>query len=151
MDTTEHNMCCHCPKSNFIISLILDNSRYLRGWCQYEADKAVKWQRDHSHKGLPLVVSAQSNREVFRWTCHPHPHTPHCYKQTQEFLLEKHLPVSLAVIMRSYHSVCTVVLTALTHQSLSGLSLGGGLWPGLLSQSLNSKCYDYTQTANHFH
>lgn len=110
--------------------------QYLQGWCQYAADKAAKWQQDRSHKGRPLVVSAQSNRGAIRWTCRPHPHTPRCYKQTQELLLGRHLPASLAVIVLSYHSVCT--LTALTRQSLPGLSSGGGLWPGSPALSLNN-------------
>lgn len=60
---------------------------YLRGWCQYGADKAVKWQLDRSHNSPLLAASFQSVRGVFRWTCRPHPHTPRCRRTKPERVL----------------------------------------------------------------
>lgn len=60
---------------------------YLRGWCRYGADKAVKWQLDRSHNSPLLAASARSARGVFRWTCRPHPHTPRCRRTKPERVL----------------------------------------------------------------
>lgn len=143
---TQQDVCCYWPQSRTIsYSLESDKSQchYRQGWCRYEEDKAVKWQLDHSHISLPLAVSALSVRGVFHWTCHPHPHTPHCRRKTEEFFfsVEKAPPSEL--------SCHTAVLTVLTRQSLSGLSWGGDLWHGLPIQSLNNKWSDYIQAASH--
>lgn len=101
-------------------------------------DANVKWTRLQSCSGIVLtnarLLLSPSNQTVQDFTKHAIPtYTHHAGIEKKK----KTAPVKGSIFLVGLYESATSQL--LTHQNQSGLSSGGGLWPGLPAPSLNNR------------
>lgn len=105
-------------------------------------DANMKWTRLQSCRGIILtnacLLLSPSNQTMQYFTKHAIP------TYTHHAGIEKKKTAPVREVFSWWVSIRTQHVL-LTHQNQSGLSSGGGLWPGLPAQSLNNRCEEHLQ------